>query len=158
MNFLDRVYGDKNVYSTPRDLLTWDKVLTSGLIFTPNTLTEAYAPYSNEKPGTRNYGLGWRMNNYPNGTKMIYHNGWWHGNNAAFIRLLADSATIVVLGNKENHAIYHAKDLAAFLGNYMGDIVEDEQEAVKNTVPVKTKVLRSKPSARKTGHIRKKKS
>jgi hypothetical protein len=49
--------------------------------------------------------------------KMIYHNGWWHGNNAAFIRLLADSATIVVPGNKENHGIYHAKDLAAYLGN-----------------------------------------
>ena len=135
MNFLDKVYGDKNIYSTPRDLLTWDKALTSGNLFTPRTLTEAYTPYSNEKPGIRNYGLGWRMNNYPNGKKMIYHNGWWHGNNAAFIRLLADSATIIVLGNKENHGIYHAKDLAAFLGDYMGDAGEDEQEAAKITDP-----------------------
>ncbi len=131
MNFLDLVYGDKNVYSTPRDLLTWDRALTSGLLFTEKTLSEAYAPYSNEKPGIRNYGLGWRMNNYPSGKKMIYHNGWWHGNNASFIRLLEDSATIIVLGNKYNHGIYHANDLSNIFGNYFGDAGEDESEAAK---------------------------
>ena len=134
LNFLDFVYGDKNVYSTPRDLLTWDKALTSGKLFTQKTLTEAYTPYSNERPGIRNYGLGWRMNNYPTGKKMIFHNGWWHGNNAAFIRLLQDSATIVVLGNKENHVIYHAKDLASLFGNYFGFGEEDETEATKTSV------------------------
>ncbi len=126
MNFLDLVYGDKNVYSTPRDLLIWDRALTSGQLFTEKTLSEAYAPYSNEKPGIRNYGLGWRMNNYASGKKMIYHNGWWHGNNAAFIRLLEDSATIIVLGNKENHNIYHANDLANIFGNYFGDAGDGE--------------------------------
>lgn len=141
MNFLDKVYGDKNVYSTPRDLLTWDQALTSGNIFSQKTLTEAYTPYSNEKPGIRNYGLGWRMNNFPNGTKMIYHNGWWHGNNAAFIRLLADSATIIVLGNKENHGIYHAKDLIGTFGNYLGDGGEDEQEAAKIADPAINKPI-----------------
>lgn len=134
-NFLDKVYGDKNVYSTPRDLLTWDRALTSGILFTEKTLAEAYTPYSNEKPGIRNYGLGWRMNNYPNGKKMIYHNGWWHGNNAAFVRLLQDSATIIVLGNKENHGIYHAKDMAELFGNYAGNTEEDETDPVNITTP-----------------------
>jgi len=143
MNFLDLVYGDKNVYSTPRDLLTWDRALTSGKLFTEKTLSEAYAPYSNERPGIRNYGLGWRMNNYPSGKKMIYHNGWWHGNNASFIRLPEDSATIIVLGNKYNHGIYHANDLSNIFGNYFGDAGEDESEAAKtpeqaaNEIPVK---------------------
>ena len=132
MNFLDLVYGDKNVYSTPRDLLIWDRALTSGQLFTEKTLAEAYAPYSNEKPGIRNYGLGWRMNIYPSGKKMIYHNGWWHGNNAAFIRLIQDSATIIVLGNKENHAIYHAKDLSNIFGNYFDDGGDDEAETRKS--------------------------
>ncbi|MEO5890477.1 MAG: serine hydrolase domain-containing protein [Ferruginibacter sp.] len=131
MNFLDMVYGDKNVYSTPRDLLIWDRALTSGILFTEKTLTEAYAPYSNEKPGVRNYGLGWRMNIYPSGKKMIYHNGWWHGNNAAFIRLVEDSATIVVLGNKYDRSIYHARDLANFFGNYFGEGEEEESEPAK---------------------------
>ncbi|MEJ7588157.1 MAG: serine hydrolase domain-containing protein [Ferruginibacter sp.] len=141
LNFLDLVYGDKNVYSTPRDLLLWDRALTSQVLFNEKTLAEAYAPYSNERPGTRNYGLGWRMNSYPSGKKMIYHNGWWHGNNAAFIRLLEDSATIIVLGNKYDRGIYHAKDLANLFGNYFSYGEEDDSGSTK--IPMRaTKRLR----------------
>jgi CubicO group peptidase (beta-lactamase class C family) len=125
-NFLDAVYGDKNIYTTPRDLLNWDRGLSSGKLFTEKTLEAAFTPYSNEKPGIRNYGLGWRMNVYPDGKKMIYHNGWWHGNNAAFIRLVKDSATIIVLGNKFNRGIYHAKDMANLFANYGASEEEDE--------------------------------
>lgn len=125
-NFLDIVYGDKNIYSTVNDLLIWDRALSSGKIFAQKTLQEAYTGYSNEKNGIRNYGLGWRMNNYPNEKKMIYHNGWWHGNNASFIRLIEDSATIIVVGNKYNRGIYHAKDLAGLFGNFTG--LKDEEE------------------------------
>ena len=131
--FLDEVYGDKNIYSTPRDLLTWDRALTSGLIFTPATLEQAYAPYSNEKPGIKNYGLGWRMNIFPDGKKIIYHNGWWHGSNSTFIRLLQDSATIIVIGNKFTKAIYHAKILANIFGEYYSTEVEDETDALRST-------------------------
>ncbi|MEO6231457.1 MAG: serine hydrolase domain-containing protein [Ferruginibacter sp.] len=147
MNFLDHVYGDKNVYSTPRDLLAWDQALTHGVLFNEKTLAEAYAPYSNEKPGIRNYGLGWRMNNYPTGKKMIYHNGWWHGNNASFIRLVQDSATIIVLGNKYDRGIYHANRLADIFGNYLGSKEEDEpennekQEGETSTVAPKKKTV-----------------
>ena len=130
-NFLDRVYGDKNVYTTPRDMLTWDRALSSGKIFKQETLDQAFTPYSNEKPGIRNYGLGWRMNIFPTGRKMIYHNGWWHGNNASFIRLIEDSATIIVLGNKFNRAIYHAHDLANLFGNYYAPADEEGTENLK---------------------------
>ncbi len=154
-NFLDAVYGDKNIYTTPNDLLIWDRALSSGKIFNQHTLDEAFAPYSNEKPGIRNYGLGWRMNIYPNGKKMIYHNGWWHGNNASFIRLIQDSATIIVLGNRFNRNIYHAKDLTGMFGDY-GNGMEEEEESspakktenadVKKTVAVpKKKTVKSKP-------------
>jgi CubicO group peptidase (beta-lactamase class C family) len=159
LNFLDCVYGDKNIYSTPRDLLLWDRALTGGSLFTQKTLKEAYTPYSNEKPGVRNYGLGWRMNNFPSGKKMIYHNGWWHGNNAAFIRLLEDSATIVVLGNKYNRGIYHAKDLANLFGNYFGTGEEEEMEAEKSTTPeiniLPTKISNKKILPKKKGNIKK---
>jgi CubicO group peptidase (beta-lactamase class C family) len=124
-NFLDHVYGDKNIYSTPRDLLIWDKALRSNLFFGPTTLEQAYTPYSNEKPGIRNYGLGWRMNIYPDGKKMIFHNGWWHGNNAVFIRLLEENATIIVLGSRFTHTVYKAKNLVNIFNNYF---VPDEDE------------------------------
>lgn len=130
-NYLDSVYGDKNIYSTPRDLLTWDRALNSGLLFKPETLAQAYAPYSNERPGIKNYGLGWRMNIYPNGKKIIFHNGWWHGNNAVFIRLLQDSATIILVGNKFCRATYKAIQLANLFGDYGLPVEEEEGEGNK---------------------------
>ena len=145
-NFLDAVYGDKNIYSTPHDLLIWDKALLCCKIFTDSTLTEAYQPYSNEKPGIKNYGLGWRMNVYPNGKKMIYHNGWWHGNNAALIRLIEDSATIIVVGNKFNRNIYHAREMTPIFGDYGGGGEEEETSSARSEAitPVK-KTAADKP-------------
>ena len=119
--YLDGVYGDKNVYSTPRDMLRWDIGLSSGKLFKSETLEAAYTGYSNEKPGVKNYGLGWRMYNYPNNKKIIYHNGWWHGNNTVFTRLIQDSATVIILGNKYNRRIYDAKKLFTAFGNYDGN-------------------------------------
>lgn len=147
-NFLDAVYGDKNIYSTAHDLLTWDKALYCCQLFNDSTLTEAFTPYSNEKPGIKNYGLGWRMNIYPNGKKMIYHNGWWHGNNAAFIRLVEDSATIIVVGNKFNRNIYHAKEMAPLFGDYGAGMEEEEESSRREAVPVAkpATVKKKKPS------------
>jgi uroporphyrinogen-III synthase len=57
---------------------------------------------------------------------MIYHNGWWHGSNAAFIRLLKENATIIVIGNKFTRAVYHAKILCDLFGDYYNGEEEDE--------------------------------
>jgi CubicO group peptidase (beta-lactamase class C family) len=132
-NFLDGVYGDKNIYTTPQDLLTWDRFLSSKKVFTAETLAQAYTPYSNEKPGIKNYGLGWRMNIYPDGKKMIFHNGWWHGSNAAFIRLLKEDATIIVIGNKFTRSIYGAKILCNLFGDYYTPEEDEENESAKVT-------------------------
>lgn len=132
MNQLDLTYGDKNIYSTPKDLLIWHRFLSGDALFTSKTLTQAYTPYSNEKKGIRNYGLGWRMNLYPDGRKMIYHNGWWHGNNASFIRLLNEDACIIVLGNRQNRNIYKAKYLVELFGSgYKSDEDEEGSEQVR---------------------------
>jgi len=146
-NFLDAVYGDKNVYTTARDLLTWDKALSSGKIFNQKTLEAAFTPYSNEKPGVRNYGLGWRMNVYPDGKKVIYHNGWWHGNNASFIRLIQDSATIIVVSNKFNRGVYHAKDMANLFADY--EATEEEEEATDVKKADTANVSSATPSTKK---------
>lgn len=124
-NYQDRVYGDKNVYSTPEDLLLWDRALRSGLLFSEETLKMAYTAYSNEKPGQRNYGLGWRMYLLPGGKKIIYHNGWWHGNNASFIRLLDENATIIVLGSRYSKLVYKSREL---INLFYGSTVPDEEE------------------------------
>ncbi|MEQ1554741.1 MAG: serine hydrolase domain-containing protein [Ferruginibacter sp.] len=132
---LDEVYGDKNIYSTAQDLLKWDRALANHIFLTAITLETAYTPYSNEKPGIKNYGLGWRMNIYGESKKIIFHNGWWHGNNAAFIRLQNEDATIIVLSNRFARSVYTSKILVNIFGNYFDVEAEDTENIVPSTIP-----------------------
>jgi len=105
--FADGVYGDKGIYSTAEDMYRWDQSFYQNKLLTNDILELAYGPCSFERPGIKNYGLGWRMLCYANGNKIIYHNGWWHGNNTSFYRFIKENMTIVVLGNKFTNSIYH---------------------------------------------------
>lgn len=105
--FADGVYGDKGIYSTPEDMYRWDQSFYQNRLLSNETLELAYGPCSFEKKGIKNYGLGWRMLCYANGNKVIYHNGWWHGNNTSFYRFIRENMTIIVLGNRFTNSIYH---------------------------------------------------
>lgn len=119
MDYTDGPYGDKNIYSTPRDLLKWDQSFYTNTIINQQILDSAYMPYSNERPSVHNYGLGWRLLMLKNGKKVIYHNGHWHGFNSAFARLPDEKATIIILGNKYNSGIYTtARKLYNVFGPY----------------------------------------
>ena len=105
----DNLYGDKNIYSTPRDLVKFDLATYSPDFIKPELLQEAYIGYSskNVKVPIKDYGLGMRMRFLPpNGEKMIYHNGWWHGNNTSFVPVKKDSVTVICLGNKYSNRPY----------------------------------------------------
>lgn len=123
---LDCIYGDKNVYSTVRDLLLWDKALYMGSFISQETLNMAFQPYSNEFSGYKNYGLGWHLFIKPPDPTIVYHNGWWHGNNAVFKRLVADSATVIILGNKFNRNIWAAGKMSSvFTGHADTTLLEE---------------------------------
>lgn len=109
----DCIYGDKNIYSTARDMYLWDKALTEGTYVKQSTLEIAYQPQSPTNKYHHNYGLGWRILTKPNEERLVYHNGWWHGNNTVFTRLIGESATIIILGNKFNKSIYKGKEIAS---------------------------------------------
>lgn len=129
-DFLDATYGDKNIYSTPQDLLKWDQALYTGQVLRPSLMDSAFAPYSFEKPSVHNYGLGWRLQLLPNGKKVIYHFGKWHGFNAAFARLTDEKVTIIILGNKFTRSIYTAAHLCYdFFGDYQQHRIPDPEEA-----------------------------
>ena len=137
-DMFDDTYGDKNIYSTPRDLLKWDLGLYSNQFIRQSLLDSAYHPLSNESASTHNYGLGWRMLNLSNGKKVIYHNGKWHGFTPAFTRLLDEKAVIIILGNQYNSGIYQAAKYAynvfgAYLQNQLG---EDDEEVSTTVIPV----------------------
>jgi CubicO group peptidase (beta-lactamase class C family) len=136
-DFLDATYGDKNIYTTPLDLLKWDQALYTSQVIRPSLLDSAFAPYSFEKPSIHNYGFGWRLQLLPNGKKVIYHFGKWHGFNAAFARLRDESATIIILGNKFTRDIYRAAHLCYDLfGDYRQQqaIDLDEFDTIKTTL------------------------
>lgn len=102
----DGIVGDKNIYSSIEDILLWDRVLYTELIFKKSFLEAAFKPRSFEKSGSRNYGFGWRLTEKPDKSWFIYHNGWWHGYNIAFYRNPSDQTTVVVLSNKYNRNVY----------------------------------------------------
>src|SRR5690606_38009235 len=115
---LDMTYGDKNIYSTPRDLYKLDVAMYAEE-FLPEKLKEkAWKGYSYEKPGIKNYGLGVRLMEWKNGDKIIYHNGLWHGNNSVYVRDFNNQATIIALGNRKNGIIYKTFRLVSLFGNY----------------------------------------
>lgn len=117
-NFLDAIYGDKNIYSTPRDILKFDLATYNSDFLNEKLKTEIYKGYSYESRGTRNYGLGLRLMEWEDGKKMWYHNGWWHGNTAAYIKLKDEKVTLICLSNKYTRSTYKIKLLTGLFGNY----------------------------------------
>ena len=115
---LDLIYGDKNVYTTPRDLLNFSKALYSKDFLREDLKAMIFEPYSNEKPGVNNYGLGFRMKIFDNNEKLTYHNGWWHGTNSVFAHLLKSQVTIIAIGNKYSRRVYSALALSGLFENF----------------------------------------
>lgn len=115
---LDLIYGDKNVYTTPRDLLNFSTALFSKDFLKSDLKDKIFEGYSNEKAGVNNYGLGFRMKNYDNGEKLTFHNGWWHGSNAVFVHLLKSKVTIIAIGNKYSNRVYSAMALSGLFEDF----------------------------------------
>ena len=115
---LDLIYGDKNVYTTPRDLLNFSKALYAKNFLNADLHKMIFEPYSNEKPGVNNYGLGFRMKIFDKDEKLTYHNGWWHGTNSVFAHLLKSNVTIIAIGNKYSRRVYSALALSGLFENF----------------------------------------
>lgn len=117
-DFLDAVYGDKNIYSTPRDLLKFDLARNAPDFLSKELLEQVYKGYSYESKGSKNYGLGIRLREWDTGQKLFYHNGWWHGNTASYITLRKENAVIIALSNKFTRKTFQMKRLSALFGDY----------------------------------------
>lgn len=128
IDYLDGIYGDKNIYSTPRDLLKFDKARYAPFFLNPDLLKKVYKGYSYESKGTRNYGLGVRLIEWEKGEPFYYHNGWWHGNTSCYISLRKEKVTMIVLSNKYTKKTYQTKNLAALFGDYPFKLNDDGEE------------------------------
>lgn len=126
--YLDQVYGDKNIYTTPRDLLRFDLALYSDKFLSAVMKAEMFKGYSYESKGTKNYGLGIRMIEFETGQKYFFHNGWWHGNTASYVTLQKDSVTIIALSNRFSKKPYQTKKLAPKFGDYPFDFKDEARD------------------------------
>jgi CubicO group peptidase (beta-lactamase class C family) len=125
IDYLDKIYGDKNIYSTPRDLLKFDRARNSPSFLEPELLAQVYTGYSNERKGTKNYGLGIRMINWENGKNFYFHNGWWHGFTSSYIPLKDENVTIIALSNKFTRNTYAVRKLSVLFGDYPFKVVDE---------------------------------
>ncbi|MDN4030880.1 serine hydrolase domain-containing protein [Chryseobacterium gambrini] len=134
---LDLIYGDKNVYTTPRDLYSFSKAMFSKDFLKSELMEQVFTPYSNEKFGMNNYGFGFRMKIFDNGEKLTYHNGWWHGTNSVFAHLLKSKVTIIAIGNKYSNRVYTALALSGLFEDFppqkdkLHSVMSDDRDTLK---------------------------
>lgn len=97
--YLNGVVGDKGIYSTVEDMNKFSRAIFENYFFEEKEMDIAYQLYSKELYKSDNYGYGWRINELPDSSKIVYHLGWWKGFRSYFIRSLKDEKTIIVLSN-----------------------------------------------------------
>lgn len=129
---LDLIYGDKNVYTTPRDLLNFSKAMYAKNFLRHDLYDLVFQPHSNERPGVNNYGIGFRMKVFDANEKLTYHNGWWHGTNSVFGHLLKSKVTIVAIGNKYSRRVYSALALSGLFENFPYEMQKFRKEMNEN--------------------------
>lgn len=119
-DYLDGTYGDKNIYTTARDMLKLDKALYSDNFLSKAIKEQMFKGYSYEKSGANNYGLGIRMiePKEKGGNLYTFHNGWWRGNRTSYVTLRKDTITIICFNNRNSQLAYKTKELAPRLGDY----------------------------------------
>ncbi len=124
-DYLDDVYGDKNMYSTVRDLLKMDMGTYSDNFLSASSKKEMYRGYSYENAGKKNYGLGMRIVELPGKDPYFFHSGWWHGNKGCYASLRADTVCIIALTNTNSQSVYSINRLSTVFGNYPFENIEE---------------------------------
>lgn len=118
LRYLDLIYGDKCVYSTPQDLRKWDNALRTGKVLKKSTLDIAYKTIGSSMSFSSTYTMGWKKVTTGNGKTVLYHDGWWAGNRALLIRLPDENVVIAVLSNNNYTRIKDIKKLCDLFGDY----------------------------------------
>ncbi|WP_430406381.1 serine hydrolase domain-containing protein [Fluviicola sp.] len=125
---LDGVYGDKNLYTTARDLLKLDKGTYSSAFLSDAIKKEIFKGYSYEHKGKSNYGLGFRMREDKGKSTLFFHTGWWHGNTGCYASLRQDTICMIILSNHYTKKVFAINRLSTLFGNYPYEPLIDTKE------------------------------
>lgn len=100
----DAITGDKNVYSTSKDLYKWIIGLNTGKLLSQESLNLMYSKgktkYNREIP----YGFGFRLGTSKDEDPIIYHHGKWNGFSTSLTQYPEDDLVVIVL----EHTSYNA--------------------------------------------------
>lgn len=125
---LDGVYGDKNLYTTARDLLKLDMATYSNVFLSDSIKKEIFRGYSYERKGKSNYGLGYRMREDKGKSTLFFHTGWWHGNTGCYASLRQDTICMVIISNHYTRKVFAINRLSTLFGNYPYEPLIDTKE------------------------------
>jgi CubicO group peptidase (beta-lactamase class C family) len=125
---LDGVYGDKNLYTTARDLLKLDKATYSNAFLSDSIKKEIFRGYSYERKGKSNYGLGYRMREDKGKSTLFFHTGWWHGNTGCYASLRKDTICMIIISNHYTRKVFAINRLSTLFGNYPYEPLIDTKE------------------------------
>ncbi len=95
--------GEKGIYASAPDLYKWDQALYTDKLISRQTLNKAFSRGTLENGKPVNYGYGWRIPRKAD--NIVYHFGNWKGSRAAFIRVLDDRYTIILLNNTSSRKL-----------------------------------------------------
>lgn len=98
--YLDAVLGDKSMYSTVEDMYLFHRGLLDGRLINKQYLNLLQTPTYAHNIYGGSYGLGFRLQNYPNG-QWVYHNGWWRGFFPKFWNRFDQKACFIILANNK---------------------------------------------------------
>lgn len=125
---LDGIYGDKNLYTTARDLLKLDKATYSDVFLSKDMKKEIFRGYSYERKGKSNYGLGFRMREDKGKSTLFFHTGWWHGNTGCYASLRQDTICMIIISNHYTKKVFGINRLSTLFGNYPYEPLIDTKE------------------------------
>lgn len=125
---LDGVYGDKNLYTTARDLLKLDKATYSSSFLSDSIKKEIFRGYSYERKGKSNYGLGYRIREDQGKSTLFFHTGWWHGSTGCYASLRQDTICMVIISNHYTKKVFAINRLSTLFGNYPYEPLIDTKE------------------------------
>lgn len=114
-DYLNGCYGDKGIWSTARDLVSWDQALYDSVIIKNETLELALTPHGRPISSKNNYGYGWRIANY-NQAAVYYHTGWWQGFKTLLMRFPEQKITVVVLKNTLSGPMIYQGEMVKIVG------------------------------------------
>ena len=91
----DAIVGDKNIYSTHKDLLKWVNGLNNGSLISKNSLEQMYTRGKTKYGRNVPYGFGFRIDS-KNDDKVAYHYGKWNGFSTGISQYKDDLVVIIL--------------------------------------------------------------